>query len=197
MDTIEKKELKVEDIKQMAEGKGCPVQKALFYVTEFLSGPMCGKCFPCSLGSFEARVRLEKIIEGSGSEEDLAAIRRIASGMAEASMCKKGKDTARFILEWMETGVFLEHVHGRCPDEQCPAFIEYRIIPGVCTICGECKEVCKYNAILGEKRKPFKSGCLPFEIRQKRCAKCGECIKVCPSGAIVRIAVRDSEPVGV
>lgn len=184
MDEI--KELKVEEIKQLAEGKGCPVQKALYYVTEFLSGPMCGKCFPCSLGSYEAKLRFELIRDGNGTEEDLLAIRRIAVDMSEASMCKKGKDTAKFILEWLDTGVFNEHVGGSCPDEQCLAFIEYRVDPDLCSICGDCKEACQYNAIIGEKRKPFKSGCLPFEIRQKRCAKCGECLTVCPEGAIIK-----------
>lgn len=182
----EKKELKVEDIKQAAEGKGCPVQKALYYVTEFLSGPMCGKCFPCSMGSYEAKVRLERITEGNGSEGDLLALKRIAADMAEASMCKKGKDTAKFILEWIDTPVFDEHVQGNCPEGQCIAFIEYRIIPEACSLCGACKEVCKYHAILGEKKKPYKGGCLPFEIRQKRCAKCGECVGVCPEKAIIK-----------
>jgi ferredoxin len=167
------------------------VQKALFYITEFLGGPMCGKCLPCPLGSFEAKLRLENIAAGKGNEADLRALNRIAADMAEASMCKKGKDTAKFILEWIDTGVFGEHIAGRCRDEQCLSLIEYRIIADECTICGDCKEVCKFNAIIGEKQKPWRSGYLPFEIRQMRCTKCGECIKVCHTGAIRRISVGD------
>ena len=185
------KELKVEDIKKLAEEKGCPVQKSLYYITEFLSGPMCGRCFPCAFGSYEAKIRLQNIVEGKGTEADIDAIKRIASDMIEASMCKKGKDTARFILEWMETGIFHEHIRGRCPSRECKAFIEYMIVPEKCIMCGLCREACKYNAIVGEKKKPFLSGYLPFEIRQKRCVKCGDCIKVCPTDAIIVVDLVD------
>jgi len=193
----DQKELKVEDIKRTAEEKGCAVEKALYYVTEFLSGPMCGRCFPCALGSFEARVRLTNLTKRSGTEADLAALKRIASNMAEASMCKKGKDTAKFILEWIETGGFATHVEGTCPAKACAELIEYRIIPDKCNFCGLCKEVCKYGAIHGEKKKPFMSGYHPYEIRQKVCTKCGDCIKVCPTGAIILVDVNVKEPVGV
>ncbi|BCB95630.1 hypothetical protein JZK55_05520 [Dissulfurispira thermophila] len=189
----ETKELKVEDIKKTAEEKGCPVQKALYYITEFLSGPMCGRCFPCALGSYEARIRLQNIVEGKGSNADLSALKRIAEDMAEGSLCKKGKDTAKFILEWMATDVYEEHISGRCPSRECKAFVEYRIIPEKCIMCGLCKEACRYGAILGEKKKPFLSGYLPFEIRQKRCVKCGDCLPVCPTEAIIIVDVKSKE----
>lgn len=193
----EQKELKVEDIKKAADEKGCAVDKALYYVTEFLSGPMCGRCFPCALGSYEARVRLEHLTNGTGTDADLDALKRIAANMAEASMCKKGKDTAKFILEWIDTGIFAKHVEGVCPDKTCAALIEYRIIPDKCNLCGLCKEVCKYGAIHGEKKKPYLSGYHPYEIRQKVCTKCGDCLPVCPTGAIILIDAKVKEPVGV
>ena len=202
--TEEKKvEIKIEDIKTEAEIKGCPVKKALYYIAEFLAGPMCGKCFPCALGSYEARIILNNITEGRGSEEDLFNLKRIAKEMLISSRCKKGKDTAKFILEWMGTGlpagqagVFKDHVDGRCPDMTCAALIEYRIIPEKCTMCGICLDVCKDNAIIGEKKKSYLSGYLPFEVVQKRCTKCDECIKVCPIGAIIVIDAKDREAVG-
>ncbi len=188
MTTEQIKELKVEDIKAAAGERGCPMQQALYFVTEFLSGPMCGRCFPCAMGSYEARIRLQHLVDGKGSDADVAALRRIAEDMAEASFCKKGKDTAKFILDWMATDVFASHAAGTCPDMSCTGLIEYRIIPEACTSCGDCKDVCAYSAIHGEKRKPFRSGYHPFEIRQKKCTKCGECIKVCPTQAIIRTA---------
>jgi ferredoxin len=190
-------EIKTDDIKAAAEEKGCPVQKAKYYVTEFLAGPMCGKCLPCALGSYEAGVRLDSILEGRGTDSDVAALRRIADDMLESSRCKKGKDTAKFILEWMSTGVYEEHVRGRCPDGKCKAFVEYRIVPEKCTMCGLCREACRYEAVIGEKRKPWLSGYRPFEIRQKKCTKCDECRKVCPTGAVVIVDVKREEPVGV
>ncbi len=193
----EQKEKKVEDIKKEAEQKKCPVNKALYYMEEFLAGPMCGKCFPCEMGTYEARIRLKNITEGKGSETDLSSLKRIASDMLESSRCKKGKDTAKFILEWIDTGVYEEHFGGRCPDKECPALIEYRIIPEKCTMCGLCQDACKYNAIIGEKKTAYKSGYLPFEIRQKRCTKCGDCIKVCPTNAIIIVDVKAKEKVSV
>ncbi|MBA3060348.1 MAG: 4Fe-4S dicluster domain-containing protein [Nitrospirae bacterium] len=194
---LEHKELKLEDIKREAEERRCRVQRALYYIEKFLSEPMCGKCFPCAFGTYEAKIRLKDIVSGKGKEADVFALRRIAGGMIEAPRCKKGRDTAKFILEWMDTDVFKEHVDGRCPDRECLALIEYRIIPGKCIMCGECQVVCKFNAIIGEKKKPYLSGYLPFEIIQKRSTKCGECVKVCPTEAIEIVDVKSKEPVGV
>ncbi len=194
----EVKEKKVDEIRKEAEeGIRCPVKKALFYITEFLNGPMCGRCFPCEMGSYEMKIRLINIVEGNGKEEDMSQLKRISTHMLETSMCKKGKDTAGFILEWLNTGIFEEHLMGRCPERECLALIEYRIIPYKCIACGECKKVCRFNAIIGEERKPYFSGYLPFEIRDRRCIRCGECIKVCPVDAIEIIDIKEESPVGV
>lgn len=194
----EQKEKKVEEIKKEAEAKKkCPVNKALYYIDEFLAGPMCGKCFPCEMGCYEAKIKLKNITGGKGSELDLIAIKKIADEMLFSSRCKRGKDTAQFILEWMGTDIFKEHIEGRCPDKECIGLLEYRIVPENCIMCALCQEACKYNAIAGEKKKKYMSGYLPFEIRQKRCVKCGDCIKVCPTDAIIIVDVKSKEPVGV
>ena len=186
----DRKEVRVEDIKNEAEEKRCPVQKTMYYIEQFLADPMCGKCFPCSFGTYEAKIRLKEVLSGRGTEADIFVLKRIAREMIEASRCKKGKDTGKFIIEWMDIGSFYEHIKGVCREKECLAFIEYRIIPEKCIMCGDCKVVCKYNAIIGEKRKPYLSGYLPFEIRLKRCTKCGECIKVCPTGAIEIVDIK-------
>jgi ferredoxin len=192
------KERKVEEIKADVDTNiKCPVNRALVYVTDFLAGPMCGRCFPCSMGSYEARVRLQNLTEGRGTDADLSALRRIAAQMQEGSLCKKGKDTAKFILDWLETDAYSAHLAGRCPERECKAFIEYRIIPEECIICGLCKDACKDNAIIGEKKTAFQGGFLPFEIRQRRCTKCGDCLKVCPTGAVIVVDVKAKEPAAV
>jgi ferredoxin len=195
---IEEKEKKLEDIRKEAEGKRCAVQKTLYFIEEFLAGPMCGKCLPCALGSYEAKIRLIKLaqnIEGIGAS-DIEALKRIALQMLESSRCKKGKDTAQFMIELLEGSQeeFNLHLSGVCPEKECSALIEYIIVPELCIMCGKCLEACKYDAIIGEKKEPFLSGYLPFEIRQKRCTKCGECVKVCPTGAIEIITTKIEEP---
>ncbi|RJQ54625.1 MAG: 4Fe-4S dicluster domain-containing protein [Nitrospiraceae bacterium] len=193
----EQTEKKLDDIKKEADRKNCPVQKSLYFIDEFLSGPMCGKCFPCSFGSYEARVRLRRLAGGTGSEEDVAAVKRIASNMSEASMCKKGKDTAKYILEHIDSKEFAEHVSGVCARNECMEYFKYVIVPDKCDMCGICLDVCKDNAITGEKKKSYLSGYRPFEIAQKRCSKCGKCVTVCPTGAIVVVNVKERETAGV
>lgn len=48
-----------------------------------------------------------------------------------------------------------------------------------CTLCGECVEVCKENAVLLEEgdEKP--------EVNYEKCLQCGQCITVCPTGTLV------------
>jgi ferredoxin len=180
-----KKDMK--DVLAAVQDIKCPIQRSLVFVEEFLSEPMCGKCHPCALGSYEALVRLKRIAAGSGLQADVDAIQRIADQMLEGSRCIKGKDTAKFLLTALETGAFREHLEGHCEEQECTQYVIYRVIPEKCVLCGLCQEACKYNAIVGEKKVSYRSGYLPFEIRQKRCVKCGDCYTACTYGAIEKI----------
>lgn len=194
-----KKPVKMEDVKAKADEKKCPVQRSLAFIEEFLAEPMCGRCFPCSMGTYETRIRLKQLIDGKGSDSDIQAVKKIATHMQSASMCKKGKDTAAYILEQINTNEFNEHLEGACSNNECSVFITYMIVPENCTMCGNCLDACRDNAITGEKIKPYLSGYMPFEIAQKRCTKCGECIKVCEDNAIITMTVKElaeKEPVG-
>jgi ferredoxin len=191
---------RVEDIKKEAEEKACPVQRALYFVEEFIAGPMCSKCYPCSLGTGEAKIRLAKISRhpDNASEADIEALRRIGSNMTEGSFCKKGRDTGKFLAEVLSLSAdeIRQHLAGICPKKECADFIRYVIRPELCIMCGKCSEACKHGAIMGEKKQPYLSGFLPFEIRQKRCTKCGACVSVCPTGAIEVITIPKEELVG-
>jgi ferredoxin len=190
-----KKDMK--DVFASVEDLRCVVQRSQKFVEEFLSEPMCGKCHPCMLGSYEALVRLKRVAAGIGTEKDVEAVRRIADMMLEGSRCKKGKDTAQFLLGALSTGGFLEHLQGTCSERECPAYVMYRVIPEKCVMCGLCQDACRYNAIVGQKKVSYRSGYLPFEIRQKRCVKCGDCMPACPYGAIEMIDIRAEAKVGV
>jgi ferredoxin len=187
-DEAPKKDMK--DVLAAAEKMKCPVQRSQKFVEEFLSEPMCGKCHPCMLGSYEALVRLKRIAAGIGEQDDVSAILRIADDMLESSRCMKGKDTAKFILNALGTESFKEHLEGHCEAGECPSCLIYRVIPEKCEICGLCKDACRYNAIQGEKKVSWRSGYPAFEIRQKRCVKCGDCLPACPYGAIELIEIK-------
>jgi NAD-dependent dihydropyrimidine dehydrogenase PreA subunit len=180
-----KKQVKMKDVQAIADEKNCPVQRSLVFVEEFLAEPMCGRCFPCSMGSYEARIRVKRFIDGTASEEDIEQLKKISSQMSTSSMCKKGKDTAAYLAEQLETTAFSEHIAGLCAKNECSGFLTYLIIQDNCTMCGDCLAACKDFAIYGEKAKPYLSGYMPFEIAQERCTKCGECIKVCKYNAII------------
>ncbi len=180
-----KKDMK--DVLAAVQDIKCPIQRSLIFVEEFLSEPMCGKCHPCALGSYEALVRLKKIAAGTGEQSDVDAVQRIADQMLEGSRCIKGKDTAKFLLTALKTEAFREHLEGHCEEHECPSYVIYRVVPEKCVLCGLCQEACKYHAILGEKKVSYRSGYLPFEIRQKRCVKCGDCFTACTYGAIEKI----------
>lgn len=178
----------VDQIKKKAEEKACAVQKSIYFINEFIAGPMCGKCFPCAFGTAEAKIILNMMIQRKGpvNEKDIEALKRIGLQMIEGSFCKKGKDTGKFVIEILSDSEddFRAHLSGICEKKECIIMLEYIIKPELCIMCGQCSDVCKHNAIRGEKKELYRSGYLPFVIRRKRCTKCGECIKVCPTGAI-------------
>jgi NADH:ubiquinone oxidoreductase subunit F (NADH-binding)/NAD-dependent dihydropyrimidine dehydrogenase PreA subunit/(2Fe-2S) ferredoxin len=192
-------EITIEDIRKDAESMACHVQKALRFVEEFVAGPMCGKCYPCSLGTEEAKtilLRLSQHRENAG-EQDIEALRRIGTKMTEGSYCKKGRDTGRFILDALAASEeeFRLHLMGICPKKECVSMMEYVINPDLCIACGKCSTACKYNAVAGEIREPHQGVREPFVIKQKECVRCGECLKVCPTGAVEVITAIREEPV--
>jgi MinD superfamily P-loop ATPase len=46
----------------------------------------------------------------------------------------------------------------------------------LCNSCGECSDICQYNAIVALKTKPL--------VFPSLCHGCGGCAKICPEGAI-------------
>jgi NADH-quinone oxidoreductase subunit F len=187
----EEKGKKVEDIIKEAEKKPCPVQKVLYFINEYIEGPMCGRCYPCALGTREARIRLIRISQHlqNASPSDIEALKRISKQMIEGSFCKKGKDTGRFITEILTVSEdeFNQHISGLCSEKECTNIIEYIINPDLCIRCGKCLEACSYNAITAGR------GDRSFEIRQERCTKCGDCLHVCPTDAIEVITTEIEE----
>ncbi len=197
MAETEKKEKSIKEIRKDAESIKCIIQMCIYFTDEFINGPMCSRCLPCPMGSYEMLIRFKRLSQGEGSPEDIEIIRKIAPDMFESSLCKKGKDTAEYIMDTLENDldVYIAHTEGRCPEKECKNIFTYKVIPEKCVMCNDCKDVCKDNAILGEKKTPYLSGFMPFEIVEQRCTKCGECIKVCNYGAIEIVDIKETEPV--
>ncbi len=168
----------------------CPVNKTKlalkhFYTDESKNG-MCSKCHPCKLGIYDAIQILDTIQAGKGEKRHVTILKRIAQDVKDGSMCKKGKDHADILSNFM--AIYAEdlcrHVKGICDDHECTSLITYDINADQCTMCGKCQEACPSSAIEGQKIELYKTGFTPFRIRQKRCTHCGECLAVCPEGAV-------------
>ena len=176
----------------------CPVNATraklkYFYYDESKDG-MCSKCHPCKLGIFDAIKILEAIQDGKGVDKYAAQLKRIAVDVKDGSMCKKGKDHADILAAFLATSAsdLERHIKGVCTHHECKQLIRYEINAALCTMCDKCREVCKDNAVEGQKVQPYKGGFKPYRIRQQRCTHCGECIKVCPENAVV-IVEKDRE----
>ncbi len=174
------------------EGK-CPVnatrRKLAFFYNDDPKTGMCSKCHPCKLGVFDAIKIFEAIQAGQGSAKHMVLLERIAADVKDGGMCKKGKDhadiLAAFLAQHRED--LQRHIDGVCQHRECAALVTYEIDPDKCTMCDKCREVCKDNAVEGQKAVPYIGGFTPYRIRQRRCTHCGECIKVCPEGAVMVI----------
>lgn len=186
-DDIILKTKKVEDIFKESQLRGCPLQKLLYSLAEFIKDVMCGKCFPCAFGTEEARIisiKLSQYIEGR-SEKDIDVLKRIGINMVTGSLCKNGKDMGNFILDTVESfhEEIKKHIFDTCPYEECINIVNYVINPDTCSRCGECFKVCKYYAIVREK-VVYRADYFSYEIDQTKCTKCGDCIEVCAENAI-------------
>jgi NADH:ubiquinone oxidoreductase subunit F (NADH-binding) len=65
----EQKKKDMKDVFEAVEDIRCVIQKSQKFVEEFLSEPMCGRCLPCSLGTYEALVRLKRVAAGIAEQD--------------------------------------------------------------------------------------------------------------------------------
>lgn len=90
-------------------------------VSEFFIHESCGKCTPCRLGNKEVYKILCKFSDGTASEKDLEAIRRISGLMKIGSSCGLG-ETATAALDTCIKyfkDEFIEHMNKKCRAGVC------------------------------------------------------------------------------
>jgi len=163
----------------MDEGT-CMVDMARYFLS-FLEGESCGKCVPCREGIKRMRQILTGITEGRGKEEDIDLLERLASYVAEASLCALGITAPNPVLTSLRyfRNEYEAHIkEKRCLAKQCKELISYHIIDEKCPGCGLCVKNCPVEAItfMGKKK--------PVILDQSKCIKCGICFDVCKLSAI-------------
>ncbi|MFU8794805.1 MAG: FAD-dependent oxidoreductase [Dethiobacteria bacterium] len=62
----------------------------------------CGRCIPCRAGSKAIADRLDKIVEGSGTEEDLLILEDLADLVHSGSLCELGISSPTPLLQALE-----------------------------------------------------------------------------------------------
>lgn len=158
----------------------CMVQVARYFLN-FTRQESCGKCPPCSEGTYLMLEILDKFIAGRADEDDLRQLEEIALMVTRTSLCALGQSAPNPVLTTLKyfKDEYRSHIEGRCPARSCPELIQYEILTEKCTGCMACLKNCPHNAIEGEKKQPHR-------IIPDKCVKCGICLDLCKFSAIVK-----------
>lgn len=162
------------------DDKSCMVDVAKYFLA-FLQEESCGKCVPCREGVRRMREILEDICAGKGREGDVELLEKIATGVADGSLCALGGSAPNPVLSTIKyfRNEYDAHIkEHRCPAGVCKALITYTIDAEKCTGCGACIKVCPVQAITGEKKKAH-------VIDSGKCTRCGACIESCKFESII------------
>jgi NADH-quinone oxidoreductase subunit F len=157
----------------------CLVDVAKYFL-DFTRGESCGKCTPCREGTEYLFQILEKISNGSGTDEDLDCLEKTSHGVAAASLCGLGRTAPNPVISSLRYfhDEYDAHIKARrCPAGVCAALLHFSIDPRTCTGCGACREVCPVEAVSGESK-------YPHTLDASKCIKCKACREVCKFNAI-------------
>ena len=73
---------------------------ARFFI-DFCVDESCGKCLPCRVGTVQIRNRLDKMIAGNGTPDDLVQLEKLCQTVKTASLCGLGKSAPNPVLSTM------------------------------------------------------------------------------------------------
>ena len=79
------------------DDKDSVIELARFYL-DFCVDESCGKCAPCRIGGTQILKMLDRIVDGTGTAEDIRKIRKVAKAMQKASLCALGQTAPNPIL---------------------------------------------------------------------------------------------------
>ncbi len=142
----------------------------------------CGKCVFGYEGITQLEMILGDITEKKGRSGDMELMRDLCEVMKDQSLCEVGTDIADAVLLALDEhkSEFTDHIGKRgCKAGVCKKFMTYHILADKCTGCGDCKDECDEDAILGKKK-------YIHVIVQDECTQCGKCMEACDEEAIVR-----------
>lgn len=152
--------------RRVAHGErgACPIDLTAASV-RLCQSQSCGKCAPCRIGLDQILSILERLLNGSGTKEDITLLEKTSSAIADTADCAIGFDAAKAVLSCIDTyrKDFKSHVEtGSCLSKQksvpctwyCPAHVD---IPGYIALTAKGRYTDAVRLV--RKDNPFPSTC--------------------------------------
>ncbi|MEZ4657054.1 MAG: NADH-ubiquinone oxidoreductase-F iron-sulfur binding region domain-containing protein [Caldilineaceae bacterium] len=89
------------------------------YFMDFCADESCGKCVPCRVGTIQMLRILQRITNGSATEDDLARLEGLCPLVSETSLCGLGQSAPNPVLSTLR--YFRDEYEAHIHEHRCPA----------------------------------------------------------------------------
>jgi NADH:ubiquinone oxidoreductase subunit F (NADH-binding) len=98
--------------------KVCMVEASKYFL-DFEEGLSCGKCVPCRIGLKRMHEGMQRIVDGTGTAEDLEQIKSLCKTMIDTPHCEFAMTSSRPVLSAIT--YFADEFTAHIERQECPA----------------------------------------------------------------------------